>query len=109
MACNSCGKRKLRQVNAAAIRNARLKSGKKVSPSGLTIAPAKSWLKFPPVIKPPGGWGIDGLPAKSPEDAADLLAGRLLAQGQFTHMKDVYARLNAIYCSRPGSPCYKNL
>ena len=102
MACGSCGKRKLRTVTQP-----RGTSSNNTQFSGLTIAPAKSWLRFPPVIKPPGGWSITGLPASTPEEAADRLAGKLLATNQFVNMQDVYKRLNDIYCSRVGSPCGK--
>jgi len=102
MACGSCGKRRLAKVSTPVGLSAN-----DTQLSGLVIAPAKQWLPFPPVIKPPGGWDISGISARTPEEAADKLAGRLLAQNQFINMQDVYKRLVTIYCSRPGSPCYK--
>lgn len=92
MSCGSCGSKR-RVANPA-------------PSSGLVIADATGWLRFPKRIKPPGGWDVVGLPATSPEDAADKLAARMLGNHTFTTLTAVYAAVNAEYCSRPGSPCY---
>ena len=98
MGCRTCSQRRSRQVSVP--------EGTTVQTSGLQVAPASTLLPWPPVIKPPGGWGLEGLPARTPEEAADRLAGQLLAKHQFTNMQAVYKTLVNDYCSRLGSPCY---
>ena len=74
--------------------------------SGLVIADADTWLAFPKRLKPPGGFGVLGMPASTPEEAADRLAARKLAMNHFVNLQEVYAEVNAEYAKRPGSPNY---
>ena len=74
MGCRSCSSRRQRAVTSAPPGTAT---------SGLTIRQASSWLPFPPVVKPPGGWGAFGFSANTPEEAADRLAGQHLAANTF--------------------------
>jgi hypothetical protein len=98
MGCRSCSSRRQRAVTSAP---------PGAATSGLTIRQASSWLPFPPVVKPPGGWGAFGFSANTPEEAADRLAGQHLAANTFVNMGTIYQLLSDEYCSRVGSPCYK--